>query len=208
MESKKDYSLAGRPMGIKGRIFARLMRYAHKKEYQAVLEALQLSEKDSLLDVGCGSGEFMALCSDLANNTAGLDHSPEMVHMAVKRNQKKVEKGLAVIKQGDSAELPWPDESFNAASATGTFMFWPEPQKALTEVYRVLKIPGRLVISLGWNAEDGQDHTEHIKKHGIFVYSEKEMKSLLREAGFDPVEIHYTRAFMSPRLMVVKGDKA
>ena len=194
-------------MGVKGRFFAQLMRFAHKKEYQAVADALELSGKDNLLDVGCGSGEFLALCSKQVHKSAGVDHSPEMVHMAVKRNRKRVEQGLTVIKEADSASLPWPEGSFSAASGTGTFMFWPEPEKSLAEINRVLENQGRLVISLGWNAEDGQNHSDRVAKHGIRIYSEKEMKTLFKVAGFDQVMVYYARAFMCPRLMVVKGVK-
>jgi hypothetical protein len=77
-----------------------------------------------------------------------------------------------------------------------------------------LKPGGRLIIEMAFNKDDGADHTRHIKKMGLRLYSGEEMKKLLKKAGFNDIVIDYYKAFwipikgyIVPKGMVVKGIK-
>ena len=204
-ETYKKLSQAAKPSGVKGMVLAYLMRSVHRGEYRAVAEALRLGSDDRFLEIGCGSGFFLWKYASGTAASAGLDHSADMVAMAGRRNRRRVQAGAAEFRQGDAASLPWQDGSFTAAAAIATFMFWPQPQDALKEIHRILRPGGRLVISLGWNADDGLDHTGHVEKYGIRIYSESELQTMLERAGFSRVSITRTKAFMSPGLMVCKA---
>jgi SAM-dependent methyltransferase len=201
--SGREQSLAEKPLGLKGIILAHFMGVVHKAEYEAVAASLKLGSDDVYLEVGCGSGLFMHKYASNVKFMAGLDHSEDMVAMAARQNRVRVLAGSAELQRGDASELPWEDESFSAAAAIATFMFWPNPLESLKEICRVLQSGGRLVIGLGWNADDGRDHTKHVRKYGLKLYTGQEMQSMLEKAGFSRISISYMRAFMTPKAMIV-----
>jgi ubiquinone/menaquinone biosynthesis C-methylase UbiE len=206
--SKADApSLAEKPLGLKGKLLAYLMNGMHRAEYKAVSGALGLDPEDVLIEIGCGSGYFLHKYGAPAASVAGIDHSPDMVALATQRNRCRVRAGRAEIRLGEAACLPWDSDHFTAAVAIATFMFWPEPLAALKEIHRVLRPRGRLVIGLGWNADDGLDHTAHVKKYGIRLYSSREMERLLDEAGFIGISIRFFNAFMEPKAMIAVAMK-
>ena len=187
-ETKEKLSQSAKPIGFWGRIIARLMAIGHRTIYKNVAAALNLQPEDDYLEVGCGSGIFMKSYVSHVRTIAGLDHSKDMVKVASHYNRKRIEAGTAEFRHGDAVQLPWEDEKFSAAAAIGTFLFWLEPLESLKEIHRVLRSGGRLVISLGRNADDGLDHTKHVKNVvgiliGNMLYINLSMPYLLCEGG-------------------------
>jgi len=70
-----------------------------------------------------------------------------------------------------------------------------------------LRHGGRLVISLGWNADDGMDHTKYVKKQGIRLYTGKEIQAMFQEARFSGSSITYSKAPRMPKLMIARAMK-
>lgn len=199
-------SRAEKPQGFWGRLAARLMVIGHRRVYKEVAAALDLGVKDRFLDIGCGSGAFIKIFASLPYHVAGLDHSEEMVKLARRNNRKRARAGTAEFRQGDAAELPWKDESFSAVSLIETF-YWVKPLETLKEIRRILFPGGRVVIGLGLNADDGQDHSDYAKTFGMKFYSEKEIRSLLEQAKFKDVSFSFSKSFGMPRIMVVQALK-
>jgi ubiquinone/menaquinone biosynthesis C-methylase UbiE len=96
-----------------------------------------------------------------------------------------------------------------------TFFFWSEPEKSLREIFRVLAPEGRLVLEMAYNKDDGRDHTKHIEKYNLKLYSGEEMKTLLKKAGFSDISVEYYRSLwipfkghIIPKGMIVRAKKA
>jgi SAM-dependent methyltransferase len=87
-----------------------------------------------LLDVGCGSGEFLILAREHGWNAEGVEVSSRGVALARRR-------GLVVY--ADAAELP--DASFDAVTLWNVVDFFLRPVEQMREVHRVLA-PGGLVF--------------------------------------------------------------
>jgi len=206
-ESKEKLSQAAKPVGFKGRIRARLMAIGHRAIYKNAATVLNLQPEDDYLEVGFGSGIFMKSYAAHVRSIAGLDYSEDMVKLASQFNRKRVEAGTAEFRQGEASQLPWEDDKFSAVAMIETFYFFLNPLESLKEIHRVLRPGGRLVISLGWNADDGKDHTKAVKKDGIRLYTGREMQAMFQEAGFSQSYITYFKGFMIPRGIIARAVK-
>ena len=96
-----------------------------------------------VLDVGCGAG-FPAVFLAKRFELFGLDLSKNMLSIAEKRAKENKVKINFV--QADSHLLPFKDNAFDGVYCK--FAIWPlkEPKKAISEMVRVLKPDGRLVV--------------------------------------------------------------
>jgi len=213
-KENKEWSQSAKPTGSRGRIAAKAMARGHKHFYRETANALQLQNDDRFLDIGFGSGEFIKRYASHVSRIAGIDHSGDMVELAKDINRELIESGKAEFRAGDAASLPWKDNTFTAVAGIETFYFWQKPKKALKDIHRVLVPGGRLAIEMGFNKDDGVDHSREVKKHGMRLYGATEMRSLLAESGFVNIQIEYFKCIwlpfkghLVPKGMVVKGIK-
>ena len=206
-DQKKKVSQFVLPRGFAGRITVIFMNRGHKSIYENVAKVLELQPEDDLLEVACGNGYFLKKYASHVHSVAGLDLSELMVKIAIKKNKDRATAGTVEIVQGNVSQLPWEDNRFSAATTIGSFTVFPEPLECLTEMYRVLHPEGRAVVSIGWNAEDGLDHTKHVEKYGMKIYTEDEVQAMMKEGGFSEVSITYAKGFMMPKLMIACAVK-
>lgn len=110
-----------------------------------VLDEAKIKREDKLLDVACGTGVLAIAAAERLNHkgyTAGLDMNPGMLAVA--------EKLAPDIEwhQGTAEDLQWDDEFFDVVVSQFGLMFFEDQQKALREMFRVLKPGGRLVVTV------------------------------------------------------------
>jgi ubiquinone/menaquinone biosynthesis C-methylase UbiE len=110
---------------------------------QAALEALQLTAEDRVLDVGCGTGRASRTAAATAVSVVGIDLSPEMIRQA-----RELGEGIDNIRfeVADVEELPFGESEFTAVLCSNAFHHYPNPDRAVSEMRRVLAPHGRLVI--------------------------------------------------------------
>jgi SAM-dependent methyltransferase len=155
-------------------------RTVHDFAWPWVLEALELGPDDRLLDVGCGGGVFLRHVRDtIGCEVVGVDHSRDMVAVAAP---------LAVL--GRAEELPFADGEFTAVSSLVAFFFFPEPERALREMRRVLDPErGRAAIFTTAPEAKGTEAAPYpIATRGHF-YGDDELVRLPLEAGFSAARI-------------------
>jgi SAM-dependent methyltransferase len=152
----------------------------HDFLWPPVLDALALGADDRLLDVGCGGGIFLRHAREQTGcAVAGLDHSREMVRLA---------RPLAV--HGEADQLPFADAEFTAVSSIAAFFFFPDPLRALQEMRRVLDpARGRIAVCTTAPEAKGSPAAPYpLATRGHF-YSDDELRTLAREAGFETVRV-------------------
>jgi SAM-dependent methyltransferase len=103
-----------------------------------------------VVDVGCGPG---SLASELATrvgeeNVAAIDPAEQFVEACRSRLPG------ADVRQGGAEELPWPDDSFDAAVCSLVIAFMKDPAQGLSEMIRVTR-PGGVVSACMWDLSRG-----------------------------------------------------
>jgi ubiquinone/menaquinone biosynthesis C-methylase UbiE len=204
---EKKLSQPGLPSGFIGWIVALMMPLAHNTIYKRVAKALNLQPEDSLLEVACGGGRFLKDYTSRVHSVAGIDLSDVQIKMAKWRLRGRIAAGTAKIVQGDASQLPWDDNSFSVATTMGSFIGFPKPLESLKEMHRVLRPGGKAVVSIEYNAEDGKDHSKEIEKYGMWVWTEGEVRGMMKEAGFTEISITYDKGFGIPKMMLAHGVK-
>lgn len=105
------------------------------------LEALlSLPKEASVLDLGCGTGNYTTALQDRGLRMTGIDPSEKMLDEAKKRS------GAIKWIKAFAEDLPFADASFLGAIATLTTHHWKDLNGGFQEVHRVLKPGGKVVI--------------------------------------------------------------
>lgn len=107
----------------------------------ALVAATGIRSGSRVLDVGCGSGEFLAMLVGLGADAAGIDPAPAMVDLARATG--------AEVCLGEAEHLPWPDATFDVVTAVNALQFADDTDAALAEFARVT-VPGGFVAIANW----------------------------------------------------------
>lgn len=100
----------------------------------------------ALLDIGCATGRLLDfLAANGARRLAGSDIAPQILEVA---RSKLAERGAVTEFRCADAEnsLPWPSRDFDVVTLTGVLHHFFAPLKALSEIWRVLRPGGRLIV--------------------------------------------------------------
>ena len=124
--------------------------------YRKVLEQLELSDEDMLLDAGCGSGLFSHMAIKAGAQVVGVDAAPGLLKVARRRNPHNN------FMEEDLEALPFKDETFNVVTGFNSFQYAGSFENALSEATRVLKPGGKLVLAI-W-AKPGESDATHVLK--------------------------------------------
>lgn len=157
--------------------------------YRTMGEALDLQPDDEVLDVGCGSGAFLAQQASHVRRVAGIDLSDIQIDLAHHNLRDRLTVGTADIVKGDARALPWPDGSFTAATCMAAFEAFADPAQVLAEVFRVLRPGGRAVMTIGERVPP--DARTERRWGALWVWAEDDVRHMVEQAGFTDVRIRY-----------------
>jgi ubiquinone/menaquinone biosynthesis C-methylase UbiE len=122
-----------------------LFRPAHR----AIIARIRAEFGDrqlTILDVGCGTGVFAAQIGEAMPNARvwGVDLVAAM--LAKGRSRWRAHRGHVAPVQGDSERLPFPEGAFDVVTCANSFHHYPNQERAVEEMHRVLKPEGRLIL--------------------------------------------------------------
>lgn len=167
---------------------------------------LKLKPGSVVLDAGCGSGRHLRALAKL----------PDLKIIGIDRNAKDVADALIALKnmpdalssdyrvtQADINALPFDDAAFDCVICSEVLEHIPEHEKALSELVRVLKPQGHLVVSVPryfsericWliSSEYHSNEGGHIR-----IYKKNKLKEMLTKYGFQCWKINYKHALHAP----------
>lgn len=168
----------------------------------AALELAGINSRSNIVDIACGPGTLTLAAGKKVNSVKAVDFSASMLDIL---NNTLASQAIVNIETHccDAQQLPYDDESFDAAFSMFGLMFFPDRMKGYREIHRTLKPGGKTVIS-SWapvaqspsmqavfgalramNPEipEPQTDIESLENPEFF-------KAELRNAGFRHVEIH------------------
>jgi SAM-dependent methyltransferase len=182
-----------RPAWWPGQVVARVMNTTHSGLTTWGLGHLPLARDSVILDVGCGGGSTIRQLSALAadGKVFGIDYSRASVAVARRTNAAAIESGRVDIQQGSVSSLPFADASFDAVTAVETHYYWPNLEKDLREIRRVLRPGGRVaIIAESYRRSHGVSADAlAMRLLGATLLSAREHEEVLEAAGFTGVEV-------------------
>ena len=139
-----------------------------------------------VLEVSPGTGWLLTRYA-ARFETHAIDLNRDLVEIA-RRNLRRtrVTTELAV---GNVEALPYPDASFDTVLCTMAFSGYPDGRKALSELARVLRPNGRMVIiDINYPSDGNRLGTAFVnlwKRSGDLI---RDMQALFAEAGLDAID--------------------
>lgn len=113
-------------------------------------ERLDLAKDTVLLDIGCGAGQLTLPAARKGIKVTGLDLAANLVEQARARAKSE---GLKIqVDQGDAEALPYRDGTFDVTMSLIGSMFAPRPELVASEMIRVCKSGGRVIMG-NWTPE-------------------------------------------------------
>lgn len=157
----------------------------------AVNKFRQVENDFFLLDAGCGTGGVLARCDSV--KACGFDISAEAISFCRMRNCNQV-------LQASICEIPFKNQCFDVVLSLDTLCCIDQKgnDRALTEIYRVLKPGGILILNLpAYQCLKGTHDRVVGTRHR---YTTGELRQGLEKAGFSIAKITYRNMFLFPAI--------
>jgi len=135
-----------------------------------------------MLDLACATGGSMRFLGDYGS-IRGVDISEETIRLCAAR-------GIDTIVRGDALKLPFADGSFDVVLALDAFEHFEDDGLAMSEVFRVMRKGGLLVVTVPafmslWSPHDEAYH--HYRR-----YRKAQLRGRLERAGFATERMSYS----------------
>jgi ubiquinone/menaquinone biosynthesis C-methylase UbiE len=166
----------------------------------ALEEWVQTLGAERVLEVGCGTGHWLARLCFPARRNYGLDFSAGMLAQA---QQREIELDLL---QGRAEEMPFPDGSFDLVYCVNAIHHFQRQSDFIWQARRMLRPGGVLAVF-------GMDPHNHRKDWYIYEYFDGTFETDLErfpswgkvldwmsEAGFERMELSLAEEFEEPKV--------
>lgn len=154
------------------------------------------SENHRVLDIATGTGFLAFEYATRADSVIGTDLTRNMLIYA---RAKQKSSGLHNIEflLADVESLPFPARTFDIVSCRFAFHHFPDPVTALTEMRRVCREHGRIVLVDGVSSGDHNkslfhNHIEKIRDPShVRIYTMSEIEDMFNDLGLNIVDMEH-----------------
>jgi len=166
-----------------------------------ILERVPVS--DTIVDLGCGTGDLLLSLKKKANRVIGVEKSPRMLEEARRRFAGR--EADIDLRIGELEHLPLREGEADLAVVSMVLHHLPEPVKALQEVYRVLKNGDVFIIMDLLNHE--QESMRERYGDRWLGFTEVDMKEWLKTSGFNVKKIEFFDLKKNLRGFIINAAK-
>lgn len=173
--------------------------HSDSSAFQLMFDLTGVSKEDTVLDIACGSGLVTTAFALKAKHATGIDITPAMIEKA-KEIQK--EKGLRNLSWqiGDVTKLPFDGESFSMVITRYSFHHFVDPANVLSEMKRVCKKGGTLMIvdvAVPPEKRDAYNHLEKLRDPShTSAYTLQEMFDMAKELKLTDIKTEWYKVEM------------
>jgi len=142
---------------------------------RAIGRAARLYASGDLLDIGCGTKPYQELFE--VDSYIGVDLP--LSHDISRQDKKVIARSRAIDVHGSALALPFSDSAFQTVVSFQVLEHVPEPQQMLSEIARVLKEGGTLILSTPqmWHLHEAPHDYYRYTKYGlIYLFRQSRLK--------------------------------
>jgi ubiquinone/menaquinone biosynthesis C-methylase UbiE len=126
--------------GSRAAAYVKSVTHANGEDLRWLIDALAIGAEDVALDVATGGGHVANGLAQKVHTVVALDLTQPMLNAAQRHSQSLGLRNVVFV-TGDAEALPFADQSFDAVTCRLAAHHFPDPERFLNEVARVLK-PG------------------------------------------------------------------
>jgi ubiquinone/menaquinone biosynthesis C-methylase UbiE len=169
------------------------MENHHLDITEKTIRRMNLRPGERVLDLGCGSGWATRLLARLVSDgpegfgqVVGVDVSDEMIRQA--RVASKDFDNIMFV-WGSATQIPWEENFFDKMLSVESFYYYPDQERALAELFRVMAPKGRLFILINLYKDNAYSLQWVDKlKVPVHVRSAAEYVDMLKKHAFENVD--------------------
>lgn len=169
------------------------MEKHHLDITEKTLRVMDLKPGERVLDLGCGAGWATRILARLVadgpegrGQVVGLDIADEMIRCA-----RAASRDFANIMYvwGSAQQIPWEENFFEKVLSVESFYYYPDQDRVLHELFRVMAPRGRLFILINLYKDNPYSlrWVEELKV-AVHARSEAEYVEMLKQHAFEDVE--------------------
>ena len=169
-----------KPQGIGGKLILSAMNRGHAPLCDWVLNTVSWTDGAKVLDVGCGGGANIDRMFQKypSCHIDGIDYSAESVKVSKKTNATRLNISCEIL-QGNVMKLPYPNHTYDVATAIETVYFWPDVTEGFRQIFRVLKPGGKVIVAC--EMSDPVRGDKWAKRcEGMTIYTAKQLQEITR----------------------------
>jgi ubiquinone/menaquinone biosynthesis C-methylase UbiE len=176
--------------GKHSQAYAKSSALSNQKNLRHIIELTAPSKKDRLLDVATGTGFLAFEFAKHVREVVAIDFTDEMLAIA-KQYTIDESVGNITFETADVELLPFGGSSFDIVSCRFAFHHFLHPETAISEMARVLRPGGKIVISDIVSSEDNakseyQNEMERLRDPShVKHYPASGILQMLEDHGFD-----------------------
>jgi len=161
---------------------------SNKDHLNLIIDLASPEESDSVLDIATGNGFLAFEFAEKVSRVIGCDMTEDMLDIAesIRKDRELDNVSFEVM---DAESLRFEDGSFDIVSCRFAFHHFTNPKKVISEMVRVCRNGGKIVLVDGLSSEDPvkseyHNRIEQIRDPShVRLYSRSELIGMLQDAG-------------------------